>query len=117
LKDAIPVAGKKAPSESGLTLTEGGSMAYAAQKVVTRTMHTLSDVAGRFSLTPCFSGVFLGGGDPNRFNGFSHADETVETVGASHTSPYTPLKQGVNERSTSRRRKVFEIFRIKAVGK
>jgi len=41
--------------------------------------------------------VLLGGGGSNRFNGFPHADETVETVADFRISPHTQLKQGVNE--------------------
>ena len=33
----------------------------------------------------------------NRFNGFSHGVETVETVENPGTSASTPLKRGVNE--------------------
>jgi hypothetical protein len=36
-------------------------------------------------------------GAPNRFNGFSHADETVETVADALRTAITPLKRGVNE--------------------
>jgi hypothetical protein len=34
----------------------------------------------------------------NRFNGFSRAVETVETVSVSSQASHTPLNQGVNER-------------------
>ena len=48
------------------------------------------------SLTPCFSGVFANRGDLNRFNGFPHPVETVETVLAFYLPLVTQLKLGVN---------------------
>ncbi len=62
-----------------------------------RIFHTVSVVRCRFSLTPCFSWVLFGRRERNRFNGFPHGEQTVETVAASRTSAYTQLKQGVNE--------------------
>ena len=63
-------------------------------------LHSHSGSRRLFSLTPCFSWVCSDGGGPNRFNGFSHIDQTVETVAdarsLTHTQPKP--KQGVNER-------------------
>jgi hypothetical protein len=38
----------------------------------------------------------------NRFNGFSHAAETVETVDDASRTAITPLKRGVNETRATR---------------
>src|SRR6266536_658224 len=50
------------------------------------------------SLTPCFSWVWERQDVKNRFNGFPHTIETVETVPNGSDSLTTQLKQGVNER-------------------
>ena len=65
-------------------------------------------------LTPCFSWVFGNHDDQNRFNGFLHTAETVETVRAFTRSPITQLKQGVNETAVERRRKRCEISGLAA---
>ena len=67
--------------------------------------HTFSDWVEEFSLTPCFSGVFGGSDDPNRFNGFLHTVETVETVPTVARSFITPLKHGVNEKAVKKARR------------
>ena len=56
-----------------------------------------SNMIGGPSLTRRFSWVFGNHDDQNRFNGFRHTAETVETVRAFTRSPVTQLKQGVNE--------------------
>jgi hypothetical protein len=46
-------------------------------------------------------GVATGAESENRFNGFSRAGETVETVSGSLQRNNTQLKQGVNELQTA----------------
>ena len=65
------------------------------------------------SLTPCFSGVGAESrGAGNRFNGFerfrrghgSRAGKPLKRFASSPNSPDPPLKQGVNEKGSSRRK-------------
>ena len=60
--------------------------------------HMFSGWASSLSLTPCFSWVFGGRDDQNRFNGFRLGVETVETVPCFAHSMFTQLKQGANAR-------------------
>ena len=48
--------------------------------------------------TPLQQGVWWGEGVRNRFNGFPHDVETVETVSLPLAVAITPLKRGDNER-------------------
>ena len=74
--------------------------------------HMFSNMICVSSLTPCFSWVFGNHNDQNRFNGFLHSAETVETVRAFTRPPITQLKPGVNETAVERRRKRCEISRL-----
>jgi ribose transport system substrate-binding protein len=65
--------------------------------------------------TPLQRGVAWWRDPRNRFNGFSHLAETVETVPITHRIANTPLKRGVNERGGSWRLGWYEISRL-AVG-
>ena len=47
--------------------------------------------------TPLQRGACEPGKVGNRFNGFSHLLQTVESVSVSSPTPNTPLKRGVNE--------------------
>jgi len=57
--------------------------------------------------------VFVSRDELNRFNGFLHAAETVETVLAIGITLITQLKQGVNERHSRRTSRVCEIYKLK----
>src|SRR5258708_1650369 len=59
--------------------------------------------------TPLQRGVTCWRGLGNRFNGFSQAGETVETVSDGLRKPNTPLKQGVNEKWWPRSFNRYEI--------
>ena len=48
--------------------------------------------------TPLQRGGRMDDGSENRFNGFSRAVETVETVLCGSATPDTSLKRGVNEK-------------------
>jgi 6-phosphogluconolactonase len=52
----------------------------------------------------------------NRFNGFSRAVRTVETVSDALRTPNTPLKQGVNEKWWLRSFSRYEISDLRALG-
>jgi hypothetical protein len=54
------------------------------------------------SLTPCFSWVRERCHAKNRFNGFLHTVETVETVPSRFHPHGTQLKQGVNEKRAAK---------------
>ena len=60
--------------------------------------HMFSNMIRSPSLTPCFSWVFGSHEDQNRFNGFPHPAETVETVRAFTRSP---INHWVGTRSTA----------------
>jgi hypothetical protein len=49
-----------------------------------------------FINTPLQQGARMGKERENRFNGFAHGTETVETVPVLLRASHTPLKQGVN---------------------
>ncbi len=73
-----------------------------------RIFHDVKTRLQALSLTPRFSGVSRRSSDPNRFSGFSRPVKTAEAVQALRRREITPLKQGVNERTTIQGRATHE---------
>ena len=60
-------------------------------------------------LTSCFSWVLESHDDQNRFDGFLHTVQTVETVPIFSDSLITRLKPGANERGVNKRRNAGQL--------
>ncbi|MCX6902409.1 MAG: hypothetical protein NTW03_02785, partial [Verrucomicrobia bacterium] len=71
---------------------------YRCSSILARISHTRRDLPnGLLINTPLQRGAPGCNLHVNRFNGFSHGVETVETVEDPDASANTPLKRGVNE--------------------